>query len=92
MLRIPSSFLLYGHLFLLTTQVSGRYMRWGDALKLKDIFLTVIIIILGWQVLRLNEELFSLGEITLMTMSGVFSLILIFIKDIIIKNLIICRN
>ena len=44
----------------------------GDTLKLKDIFLTVIIIILGWQVLRLNEELFSLGEITPMTMSGVF--------------------
>ena len=61
-------------------------------MKLKDIFLTVIIIILGWQVLRLNEELFSLGEITPMTMSGVFSLILIFIKDIIIKNLIIFRN
>ena len=44
----------------------------GDSLKLKDIFLTIIIIILGWQVLRLNEELFSLGEITPMTMSGVF--------------------
>lgn len=56
-----------------------------DALKLKDIFLMVIIIILGWQVLRLNEELFSLGEIPPMTMSVVFSLVLIFITDIYVE-------